>query len=100
MIHRLKTHPAPFDAIMRGDKTFEYRKNDRDFREGDKLVLCRFDPEQPKSPWDEPLVVADVGFVLYGPDFGVPDGYCVLSLLNARTGLPGDRGEDKGSEPR
>lgn len=37
--HELKTWPPYFDAVARGLKTFEIRKNDRDFRRGDILWL-------------------------------------------------------------
>lgn len=83
--HRLKTHPAPFDAIMRGEKTFEFRRDDRGFEEGDKVSLTRFDPE--KGPdYTAPCIVADIGFLLRGPAFGIPQGYCVFSLLDPHTG--------------
>jgi hypothetical protein len=39
MIHWLKTDQPFFDAIWDGDKTFEIRKNDRNFAEGDLLIL-------------------------------------------------------------
>lgn len=37
--HYLKTVQPYFDAIDQGLKTFEIRKNDRDFKVGDILVL-------------------------------------------------------------
>ena len=37
--HELKTLTKYFDAILSGEKTFEIRKNDRDFRVGDTLIL-------------------------------------------------------------
>lgn len=79
--HRLKTHPDAFDAILRGDKTFEYCRNDRDFNEGDKVILERFDPAVEKVSPGFPVIVADIGFVLRAQFFGVPDGFCVFSLL-------------------
>ncbi len=44
--HTLKTWPEYYDAIVRGDKTFEYRLNDRDFLVGDTLNLLRWDPQR------------------------------------------------------
>jgi len=38
-IHELKTDPEPFDASLRGDKMYEIRFDDRDYRVGDMLVL-------------------------------------------------------------
>ena len=37
--HRLKVLIKYADAIMNGTKTFEVRKNDRNFKVGDKIVF-------------------------------------------------------------
>lgn len=37
--HRLKVLIRHADAIMNGTKTFEVRKNDRNFKVGDKIVF-------------------------------------------------------------
>ena len=37
--HRLKVFAKYADAIMNGTKTFEIRKNDRNFKVGDKIVF-------------------------------------------------------------
>lgn len=42
--HRLKCWPEFFEAILTGKKRFEARKNDRDFRVGDRLLLMEWDP--------------------------------------------------------
>ena len=42
----LKTWPRYFDAVERGTKTFEIRRNDRPFMVGTKLVLHEYDPEE------------------------------------------------------
>lgn len=39
MIHDLKIEPRYFEAVINNRKTFEIRKNDRDYREGDYLAL-------------------------------------------------------------
>lgn len=44
MIHELKTWPGFFSALKKGEKTFELRRNDRDFVKGDTLVLKEFHP--------------------------------------------------------
>lgn len=87
--HHLKTHPKYFDAVARGEKTFEVRKNDRDFQPGDVVVLQRWDPDtrdysrlrakMDKTPPYEDLVF-DVGFVLPGNFFG-EDNWCAFSLI-------------------
>lgn len=46
MIHQLKTLPEYFEAVRKGDKTFELRENDRDFKVGDYLALNEWDGEK------------------------------------------------------
>ena len=43
MIHELKTDPEYFAAVRSGEKRFELRRNDRDFRVGDYLALNEYD---------------------------------------------------------
>ena len=37
--HQIKIAPEYFEKLIRGDKPFEFRKNDRDYRAGDCVVL-------------------------------------------------------------
>lgn len=79
-VHTLKTSPEQFQAVCRGEKTFEWRKDDRGgFDPGDVLVLEEFDPEE--QEYTGPSKAVRVGYVVRGPAFGVPEGYAVLSLL-------------------
>lgn len=43
MIHALKIDPIYFDEVRNGNKRFELRNNDRDFRVGDYLALNEWD---------------------------------------------------------
>lgn len=43
-VHKLKCWPEEFEAISRGLKTCEIRRNDRDYQPGDVLRLQEFDP--------------------------------------------------------
>lgn len=84
--HYLKTWPAYFDAVARGDKTFEVRKNDRAFQTGDTLVLEYFDPASPPQPFPSAMRSAlqrRVTFVLPGGEFGIEPGYVVMGLAEA-----------------
>ena len=47
-VHKLKTWPSYFDDIYKGHKNFEIRKNDRDFKIGDDLLLEEWDPNTQK----------------------------------------------------
>jgi len=76
--HDLKTHPEPFEEVSAGRKKFEYRRDDRDFRVGDVLLLMCFNPETQK--YDGREVSRVITYILRGSEFGVAEGFCVLSL--------------------
>lgn len=91
--HELKTWPMYWDAVQRGEKLFEVRKNDRFFQAGDTVKLCRFDGEPTARcykdqrgdtssyPMPSGTLTFRVGPVLQGGQFGIEPGYCVFSLL-------------------
>lgn len=43
-VHKLKCWPEFYEAVRAGDKTVELRKDDRNYRVGDVLVLEKYDP--------------------------------------------------------
>lgn len=45
MTHCLKVWPEYFTDLNNRDKNFEIRKNDREFKAGDYLILQEYDPE-------------------------------------------------------
>jgi len=63
---------------MDGSKRFEIRKNDRDFKEGDKIILLHFDHEK-KEYTSRPALCAEIGFLT---DYEQKEGYVVFSLIN------------------
>lgn len=80
--HHLKTWPKPFLALWGGEKTFEVRKNDRNYQVGDRLVMQEWYPDS--ETWGERIVSADVAYILDG-GFGLQDGYVCMALKNRRT---------------
>ena len=80
--HRLKTWPGPFAAVIDGSKRFEFRCNDRDFRTGDCLHLIEWEPICSRETGRS--CESRVTYALHGPDFGVPDGFVVMSLGDVR----------------
>lgn len=45
-IHELKVWPEYFEEVQKGNKTFEIRKNDRDYKTGDVILLQEYDPNK------------------------------------------------------
>ena len=84
--HELKTWPEPYAAIPSGPKTVEGRKDDREFDEGDLLVLREWRPNRQTSGgvYTGRSVYRRVGYILRGQRFGLPPGWCVMSLLQPR----------------
>jgi len=75
--HRLKTWPPYFSATMRGDKDFELRTNDRDFKAGDYLVLEEWYPKT--KEYSGRILTRRVLYVLSGA-FGLPQDKCIMQL--------------------
>jgi hypothetical protein len=76
-IHDLKCWPEPFQAIRDRSKRFEFRKNDRDYQEGDVLRLREWDPFTESFTGRDEL--HEVTYLLT-EGFGIPDGFCVMSI--------------------
>jgi hypothetical protein len=73
--HSLKTRPEFFQAAWIGDKTFEVRKNDRDFRERDEVTLVEFQPETNDYSGREIH-----GVIRYLTHFEQKEGFVVFSI--------------------
>lgn len=76
--HELKIHPDQFDAVMRGVKTFEYRFNDRGYKNGDTLRLLEYLPEE--QEYTGQFIHVKVIYLLEGGNFGIPEGYVIMSI--------------------
>lgn len=76
--HDLKVIPPYFDDIWSLRKTWEVRKNDRDYQVGDTLILNEFDPET--NDYTSKFVKAKVKYILHGGQFGIEEGYCVMTI--------------------
>lgn len=78
--HELKTWPREYEAIVCGDKCFELRRNDRDFRVHDDLLLREWDPHVEEYTGRQ--CWAHVTYVLTGGQFGLPLGMAILSICD------------------
>jgi hypothetical protein len=91
--HELKTDPEVFDQVRSGRKTFEIRKNDRDFLHGDRLILRRTKFTGAEMRLGAPLIYNEslscvVCHVMYGPIYGLQDGWCIMSIYDVRDVAP------------
>lgn len=95
VIHNLKIAPEFFK--LDGSKTFEIRKNDRNYKVGDRLVMRLFsDGEYKRLVWhlsemklvEETVDMANsstiTAEITYITDYMQADGYVVLGLKDIR----------------
>jgi hypothetical protein len=79
MEHTLKTVNPHFQHVWDGVKTFEFRKNDRNYEVGDSLKLKEYFPEN--DSFSDRVIYADITHILSHDDFAdVPEGYVILSI--------------------
>ena len=87
-VHELKIWSEFFDAVKDGRKTFEVRYNDREYQEGDYLVLREIQKSQEEGnapDFTGRAILAKIKFVFRdkkgenGTHF-LQDGYVVLGI--------------------
>lgn len=78
-VHKLKTWSKPFFAVTRGLKKFEVRKNDRDFKVGDVLVLKEYNPMAKEYTGE--TYSCTVIYILKGGQFGIEEGYVIMTII-------------------
>lgn len=76
--HELKICNEHFEDIWNGVKTFEIRRNDRNFQVGDELCLKEFNPETEK--YTGSICHVKVKYILKGGHFGLKKGYVIMSI--------------------
>lgn len=74
-VHVLKLWPQYAPAVAHGDKCFEVRKNDRDFKVGDLVIYRVFDPMT--QQYAALRIHATITYVLPGGQHGIAEGYVV-----------------------
>lgn len=77
MTHCLKIEPAFFKDVESGIKTFEVRKHDRPFNDGDPLLLQEYDPEKQVYTGNE--WSGSITYVFSDPLY-VRKGFCILGI--------------------
>lgn len=77
-VHELKTWPEYFESLLSGSKTFEARKDDRNFKVGDDLRLMEWDPKT--VHYTGRRLVSPITYILRDTEH-VAKGYCILGIL-------------------
>jgi len=77
-VHELKTWPEYYQEVLMGHKTFEVTKNDRDFKVGDIVILHEWDATN--EIYTGRSLARVISYVLHGGQFGIEEGYCVMSI--------------------
>ena len=72
--HHLKILPEYFQQVAIGNKTFELRKNDRDFKVGDIIFLEEWDNE-----YTGRVLELEITYILSNFK-GLEEGYVILSV--------------------
>lgn len=78
MEHKLKILSRYYEAILQGKKTFEVRKDDRPFNEGDTLVLQEIVTPNGLGYTGREMEV-DVTYILRDSEY-VKGGYCIMGI--------------------
>ena len=93
-MHVLKTDPQVFNAVKEKQKLFEIRKNDRNFKECDSLLLLKtkYDGEDMASDKISfPLIYTGsflnvrIIHILKGPIYGLEEGWVIMSIEHIPT---------------
>lgn len=78
LTHYLKTWPDVFEETWAGRKVHEWRRDDRGFELGDRVVLEEFEPAGERYLGRK--ITAEITFISRGPEWGIPEGFAVFSL--------------------
>ena len=79
--HKLKTWRKEFDAVLRGAKKFDIRKeDDRKFEVGDVLLFREYLPHRVRTKYTGRELKVKVTYIVRGPEWDIPAGMVVMSI--------------------
>lgn len=85
MTHHIKLEMPFCDPVLTGQKRFEIRYNDRDYRAGDYIVFIPVDPEtKNRVIHDISLKTYKITYLLSG--WGLKDGYVAFGIEEDNSG--------------
>ncbi len=74
--HKIKLNIPFFDEVETGNKRFEIRLNDRDYEEGDVVIMKEFDSDNDRFTGRS--IKKTIGFLT---DYAQQEGYVVFSIF-------------------
>lgn len=76
--HEIKVLPEYFNELVDGNKKFEIRENDRDYKVGDIVYLREWDDDK----FTGNALIVKITYILTAEQFseGLQRGYCVWSF--------------------
>lgn len=81
MEHTVKITKQYFVKLLSKEKTFELRKNDRNYKVGDVIILKEIDYYDLKLSFNRGREVkAEITYILKGPVYGLEAGYCIMAI--------------------
>jgi len=76
-LHLIKLEDTYFDHVMKGDKTFELRRNDREYEYGDYLIMREHLPGDKRLTGRE--ILCQVNYTMEGFE-GLKPGYILMGI--------------------
>jgi hypothetical protein len=83
-VHEVKVYQECYEPIIKGKKNFELRKNDRDYKVGDTLLLKEFNRHTGRLTGRQ--TERYITYVLRGGNFTLSSEYVILSIALTRRG--------------
>ncbi|AQS10595.1 hypothetical protein CLOBY_27400 [Clostridium saccharobutylicum] len=77
--HYKKILPQYFNEVVNGNKPFELRVDDCNYKVGDTLVLKEFKPKI-NEEFTGREISKEISYVLHGGQYGLEKDYCILGL--------------------
>ncbi|MEM5592885.1 DUF3850 domain-containing protein [Niallia circulans] len=76
MEHFLKIQPQYFEEVRNGNKSFEIRKNDRDFKVGDTLYLQEYNPLEQEYTGE--VVKREITYIT---NYAQQENYIIMAIV-------------------
>lgn len=76
--HKIKIAPSYFAEVLTGRKTFEVRQNDRNYKNGDIVILQEYDTNRHTYTGRE--ITKQITYILDSPEY-CKDGFIIFSIV-------------------